>query len=282
MDDKSVERQRYDERARRALAASAATHASDASGLPPGDSRPAAERFGSAAIAPILRAPYLAYEEALRRVIAPSDRVLELGAGTGLHTQALLRTGAHVTATDISPNALALLARDLGPGAGDRLETRVADMERLPFENESFDVVVCAGSLSYGDPETVDAEVSRVLRPGGSFVCVDSLNHNPVYRFNRWVHFLRGHRSRSTLRRMPDMRRIASIGSHFERVQVRYFGGLTWVMSLVARAAGDQRAAALSDALDRRLRVTRSAFKFVLVASGRSKAHCEIIHPPTR
>lgn len=253
MDDKAAERDRYEARARLSLE-------SPASGK--------AKTLGSAAIAPTLRDPYVYYEQQVRELISPGQDVLELGAGWGLHTAVLLGTGARVTATDISPGSLALLKQNLAGLADERLATRVADMESLPFDSHSFDVVACAGSLSYGDAELVDSEVRRVLRRGGAFVCVDSLNHNPVYRLNRWLQYVRGDRSRSTLLRMPGVGRIASIGRHFDSIQVRYFGALTWAAPPLSKMIGEMRASRALAAFDGSIGVKRSAFKFVLVAKG--------------
>lgn len=254
MDDKSEELQRYDARARQTLQSTKLMET---------------VQFGVAAVSPIHRAPFAFYERCMRELVLPSHRVLELGAGSGVHTYVLLQTGARVTATDLSPNALALLERNLAAIGKGRLVTEVADIEALPFESGSFDVVACAGSLSYGDARLVDREVQRVLRPGGTFICVDSFNHNPIYRLNRWMQYLRGKRSRSTLLRMPNAARIDALRGHFDSVEVRYFGGLTWAMPLLARVLGSARAAALSDAFDQLLNVRFSAFKFVLVARGR-------------
>ena len=146
--------------------------------------------------------------------------------------------------------------------------TQVADMECLPFDASSFDVIVSAGSLSYGDPHLVDAEIRRVLRPGGRLIFIDSLNHNPVYRMNRWLHYLRGNRSKSTLMRMPDMARIASLGLGFSKVNVHYFGALSFAMPILARFFGKNTAQAVSDRIDHLFGVRRSAFKFVIVAQG--------------
>lgn len=252
MDDKAEELRRYEEGARQALESATPT-----------------QELGASGVAPELRTPYAFYEQRIQQLVSPGDRVLELGAGSGMHTSVLVRTGADVTASDISPSALALLQRRLASLAPQRLVTRVADMEVLPFESGSFDVVACAGSLSYGEPSLVDAEVRRVLREGGTFVCVDSLNHNPVYRLNRWLHYTRGERTRSTLLRMPDANRIEAITRHFKSVEVRYFGALTWTMPLLSRLFGASRAARISDAVDELINVRRSAFKFVLVARGR-------------
>lgn len=221
--------------------------------------------LGSLAIPRIFRAPYIHYEQCIRRYVSQDKDVLELGSGTGLHTYALTQTGARVVASDISSYSLEVLAQRIRGG----VKTRVADMDSLPFEADSFDVIAIAGSLSYGDPDIVDAEVRRVLRPGGTFICVDSLNHNPIYRFNRWFDYLRGGRTKSTLLRMPTMERIQSISRGFKSADVRFFGAVNYLMPVLARIIGQSHAAKVSGAVDRLVHVRRAAFKFVLVACGR-------------
>ena len=97
---------------------------------------------------------------------------------------------------NISSISLKVLEKNLLKFSKAGLQTVVADMEQLPFENESFNVVTCAGSLSYGDAEKVDSEIRRVIKPSGFFICVDSLNNNPVYRLNRFIHDLKKERTK--------------------------------------------------------------------------------------
>ena len=47
-------------------------------------------------------------------------------------------------------------------------------------------------ALSYGDNDLVLKNVYQKLKPGGYFVCVDSLDNNIIYRINRYLHYLRG------------------------------------------------------------------------------------------
>lgn len=249
--DKKIEHLRYDKRAQSILATGAVRVES-------------APVFGSLAIQTTYRAPYLYYEQCIRRHITENHDVLELGSGTGLHTYALVQTGARVVASDISSHVLEVLSQRIGG-----VTTQVADIESLPFGDQSFDVVSSAGSLSYGKPDLVDAEVRRVLRTDGTFICVDSLNHNPIYRFNRLLHYMSGDRTKSTLRRMPTLERIQSISRGFKSAEVRFFGAVSYLMPVLALIIGQSRAANVSDAVDRLVRVRRAAFKFVLVTRGR-------------
>jgi SAM-dependent methyltransferase len=98
------------------------------------------------------------------------DHSLEIGAGTGYFSLNLALAGIvrEPVCTDISPGMLATLeanARRLALP----VETRVADAERLPFEDESFDLVLGHAVLHHlPDPDRAFLEFMRVLRPGGA------------------------------------------------------------------------------------------------------------------
>ena len=107
-------------------------------------------------------------------------RSLEIGAGTGYFTLNLLRLGLvrDAVATDISPGMLTTLAE-----SAERLrlpvETAVCDSEELPFEDESFDLVMGHAVLHHlPDLDASFAEFWRVLRPGGRVVfCGEPSRH---------------------------------------------------------------------------------------------------------
>ncbi len=97
-------------------------------------------------------------------------RSLEIGAGTGYFTLNLRSAGIVqcATCTDISPGMLATLQAN-AQRMGLAVETRVADAERLPFEDESFDLVFGHAVLHHiPDLGVAFSEFHRVLRPGGT------------------------------------------------------------------------------------------------------------------
>jgi SAM-dependent methyltransferase len=97
-------------------------------------------------------------------------RMLEIGAGTGYFTLNLLRQGIvdEATATDISPGMLVAL-RNTAAELGLAVETVNCDAERLPFPDESFDLVLGHAVLHHvPDLPAALRECARVLSPGGT------------------------------------------------------------------------------------------------------------------
>jgi MPBQ/MSBQ methyltransferase len=105
---------------------------------------------------------------ALARLDDPGLEVVDVGAGTGFATEAIVRTVAPecVTMLDQSPHQLAR-ARRKRPLAG--VAKVLGDAEALPFATDSRDRYVSTGSIEYWpDPQRAIAEAYRVLRPAGS------------------------------------------------------------------------------------------------------------------
>lgn len=95
------------------------------------------------------------------------ERWLDVGTGTGAVAARAARAGAHVTASDLAP-ALIETARRLAAKEGLEVEFEVADVEQLPYEDASFDIVSSAvGAMFAPDQERTAAELARVTRPGG-------------------------------------------------------------------------------------------------------------------
>ena len=99
-------------------------------------------------------------------------RSLEIGSGTGYFTLNMLRAGLieRATCTDISPGMLATLDAN-AKRLGLEVKTVVADAERLPFEDASFDLVLGHAVLHHIPdlPRAFD-EFARVLAPGGTLL----------------------------------------------------------------------------------------------------------------
>lgn len=65
---------------------------------------------------------------------------------------------------------------------------------------------------------------------------------------------------------MPTLQRIDSIKNNYSDIYVEYFGCISWLMPGVKLFFNENRAKNISDAVDNYLKISRSAFKFVLIA----------------
>lgn len=117
--------------------------------------------------------------------LAQGAAVLEIGCGAGLLTVELARRGHSVRAVDSSRAMVELTARRaLREGAGTIVDTRVADVHALPFEDDSFSLVVAVGLLPWlHEPAKALHEIARVLRPGGDII----LTADNRARLGSWV-----------------------------------------------------------------------------------------------
>jgi ubiquinone/menaquinone biosynthesis C-methylase UbiE len=132
-------------------------------------------------------------------------QVLEVAVGTGRN---LPGYPAEVTLTgiELSPAMLAI-ARQRANDLGREADLRDGDAERLPFDDASFDTVLCALSLcTIPSPVAAVGEMWRVLRPGGRLLLLDHIGSTwpPLYAA-QWV------AERVTIR---------TAGEHFTRRQL--------------------------------------------------------------
>ena len=106
--------------------------------------------------------------------LRPFKHAIEIGAGTGYFSLNLMQQGAfdRLTATDISSGMLETLgATAAGLELGDRVETIRTDAEQLPFDDETFDLVLGHAVLHHiPDLGRAFSELMRVLQPGGAIV----------------------------------------------------------------------------------------------------------------
>lgn len=144
-------------------------------------------KYGTAAVAWF---PWLATQVAW----PPAGRVLEVGCGAGwmwAEAAARLPGDLDLTLTDVSPGMVSEAVDRVGSlGRYARTDGRVADVQDLPFRDAAFDVVVANYVLHHvPDPGRGVAEMSRVLRPGGTLVvaCVGDDHLAELHQIRREV-----------------------------------------------------------------------------------------------
>jgi len=102
----------------------------------------------------------------------PYPKAMELGSGTGFFLLNLMQGGVakQGSVTDLSPGMVEVALRN-AEQLGLDVDGRVADAERIPYDDNTFDLVVGHAVLHHiPDVPAAFAEVLRVLKPGGRFV----------------------------------------------------------------------------------------------------------------
>lgn len=106
----------------------------------------------------------------------PTDDALDIATGGGHTALALAPHVGTMVASDLTPKMLEA-AREFIRGKGiDNASFEIAEAEKLPFDDASFDIVSCRiAPHHFDDVRAFCREVARVLRPGGRFVLIDSV-----------------------------------------------------------------------------------------------------------
>lgn len=107
-------------------------------------------------------------------------RMLDVGCGAGLLSEALAREGAHVTAIDLGPD-LIKIAKLHTLESGVEVDYRLTSVEALAEESPgSFDAIVCMEMLEHvPDPGAIIAACATLLKPGGRLF-LSTLNRTPA------------------------------------------------------------------------------------------------------
>lgn len=119
-------------------------------------------------------------------------RILELGCGTGSIWKdklSLLEPNCSLVLSDFSPGMLETAKETVGMNP--RVDYQVIDIQNIPYQDESFDIVI-ANMMLYHVPDLHKglSEVRRVLKPGGSFYCATYGEHGIMQFINDTLHDL--------------------------------------------------------------------------------------------
>jgi len=130
---------------------------------------------------PLIFQPYADELAARARSFQPA-RILETAAGTGVVTQALhdALPDSEIVATDLNQPMLDMAQQRIGSGG---VRFQQADAQELPFDDGTFDLVVCQfGAMFFPDRVRGHSEARRVLRDGGHYLLAiwDRIDRNPV------------------------------------------------------------------------------------------------------
>lgn len=175
-----------------------------------------------------------AYESLLEQSVGEEmpSTVLDCGVGTGALSQALIRVlkaPFALTAVDVSPRMLEQ-AKNTLQGTNADVTVRQADVCALPYDDDSFDLVMAAHMLEHlPDPAAALTEMVRVLKPGGRLVvCMTRRT-----LLGMWIH-LKWHTHRVT----EDQAARLLLGAGLESIKSLAFDSPQWCRRLSLASTG--------------------------------------------
>jgi ubiquinone/menaquinone biosynthesis C-methylase UbiE len=152
-----------------------------------------------------------------RAGLSAGERVLDVGCGTGTLAMGIKKKVGRegvVRGVDASPEMVAL-AREKTSAEGLEVDYHVAPAQSLPFEDSTFDAVLCTMVMHHLPREqraNAVAEMFRVLDPGGRLLIVDLSREGGVLARINLIALLHGQRSLDTTREAEGLIRNRGFG----------------------------------------------------------------------
>ena len=113
-------------------------------------------------------------------------RALDYCCGLGQVSEQLASYGATVVGIDISSDSIDTARKRLADaGMAEKATFEVMDAEKLAFDDDTFDLIVCSGGLHHMDTSQAFPELARVLKPDGNVICIEPLAYNPLIQWYR-------------------------------------------------------------------------------------------------
>ena len=175
----------------------------------------------------IFRLPYSKWKDEVLVNSHANLSILDYGCGDGLHTCSIQKMipSADIIGIDIAENALNIASKC----AAAIFEAKTPrfyrmDAHQLEFPDQSFDLVVDFGTLSSLDLNIALKEIYRVLRPGGSFVAIETFGHHPLANLKRRLNLWRRKRTKHATDNILDTKKLKVLNSIFSQVSLSYFG----------------------------------------------------------
>ena len=223
--------------------------------------------YGSFSNRIYLSSPYRYIED--KFLIDLTDKkVLDYCCGTGLYSIFPALNGAFVHGMDISEESIEVAKmRAKFWNVSDRTDFKPMDAEKLEYEDNSFDIVMSYGSLSYMVIEKAYSEIARVVKNDGFVIVVDTLGHNPILNLYRKRHIKSGRRQKYHYNNILTIKKIELAKNYFKQVDVKFFDLLVLFGQLLPVAQIQKLVLPTLRGLDSILLqippVNRLAFKFV-------------------
>jgi SAM-dependent methyltransferase len=156
-------------------------------------------------------------------------KILDYGCGTGVHLANLGKTGKEIMGIDLSYKSLELAQNRIREkNLQKKARVLLMDCEELEFEDNSFDVVFDGGTFSSLDMKKVLPELSRVLRPKGFLIGIETFGHNPFTNLKRKINIMVGSRTSWAAGHILKTSDLKAFENYFGRIETHFFHIVSW------------------------------------------------------
>ena len=149
-------------------------------------------------------------------------KLIDFACGNGENGIFAAQCGANVVGIDISPEGIDNAEQNAIQAGVDKLCTfQVMDGENMVFSDNTFDLGIEYGALHHVDLDKAMSQLCRVLKPGGEFMCIEALRHNP---FIHWYRKRTPHlRTQWETEHILGVESLAKMSKYFVVTSVKYF-----------------------------------------------------------
>lgn len=159
-----------------------------------------------------------------------NKKVLDYGCGNGIHSLFIAKTNPEkLTGIDLSEKSLEIAEERLKKkGLKEKAEFLKMDCEKMDFPDQYFDVVFDGGTFSSLDLSAAYAEISRVLKPDGYLIGIETFGHNPLTNLKRRLNRMTGKRTEWADKHILRDKDLEEAKNYFSSVETKFFHLTSW------------------------------------------------------
>lgn len=178
-------------------------------------------------------------------------KILDYGCGNGVHSIWLAECDGKITGIDLSEKSLQIAKKTAkAKRVEDKTEFFVMDCEDLKFPENFFDIVFDGGTFSSLDLNKALPEISRVLKPSGFLIGIETLGHNPFTNLKRQINKLTGKRTKWAAEHIFKMEDLKRAEKYFKKIETHFFHLVSWIIFPILNLPGGEFLLKLFERID--------------------------------